>query len=182
MAAMALDTVKMSRFTLALDDPGLEREFLDEYADSVRLPLRGVLLLFIVMLLAFAGVDPAGEVGFYQRLVRYTVGGLTAPPTLALTFASARTFRRFWAAMTSVFGALNLATMPVILIVLSLRVHPCDRPPDLSVRGCVSLDGAGPGMEGTVAVGTKPGLQAEHGTPTRWKSIHPRCSQYESFR
>jgi hypothetical protein len=113
---------RSTRFTLAFDDASPERDFLDQYADSVRLQVRGALIVVIVILLALAGVDPPGDVGFYQRIVRYAVGALTVLPMLALTFAPPQTFRRAWAATTAIVAAVNMATMPAILIILSLRV------------------------------------------------------------
>jgi hypothetical protein len=120
--AMSFDTVQMNRFTLAFDDAALEREFLDEYADSTRLQMRGVCLVVGAMLLAFAAIDPPGPIGFYTGVLRYSVAGPTLLPALALTFAPAKLFRRFWAVLYAAFAALNLAVVPALLVLIPLRV------------------------------------------------------------
>ena len=112
----------MSPITLAFEDAAIERQFLDDYADSVRLQVRGIWIMAILVLLAFAGVDPPGDVGFYTRVVRYGFGLPITLFGLAVSFAPMKTFRRVWAATMCVSGFAGLGLIPVIPCVLALTV------------------------------------------------------------
>jgi class 3 adenylate cyclase len=99
---MALDTVRMNRFTLAFDDARLEREFLDDYADSVRLQVRAVWLMALVFLPLCNALDAADATRFYVRVVRFSIAFPAEVLALAVTWAAPGMFRRSWAVANGV--------------------------------------------------------------------------------
>jgi class 3 adenylate cyclase len=119
---MIPDDVRMNRLTLEFEDPHLERQFLDAYADGVRVQVRGTWIAAIVVLLAFTGLEPAGEVGFYLRAVRCGLGIPAALLQIGITFTSPKTFRRVWAATNCAAAGAILSTVPLCTFVASARV------------------------------------------------------------
>jgi hypothetical protein len=98
-AAMALDAVKMNRFTLAFDDAGLEREFLDEYADSMRMQMRYLLLVVAVLLPMMSFLDPPDARAPLAQVLRLALGlpvalvGLGQPRSGRTSLEEARALR-----------------------------------------------------------------------------------------
>jgi len=148
---MGLDTVKMNRFTLAFDDAGLEREFLDEYADSVRMQVRVLWGLVVVCSLAVLPLDVRAHVPMLARVVRY---GIMLPVTLlglGITFASAKTFRRAYvpATVMAVCGLLANAPLQVAAVMFAARGEL-----ELSVTPAYALGAQMVTILGTLTVST----------------------------
>ena len=137
---MALDTVKMNRFTLAFDDPGLEREFLDEYADSVRIQIRLVWSVGAGLTLAAALMAPPTRFGLISTVVQLGMIGPAIVLGVGATFLPKAQFRRFGPAASGVAGAIIQGLCPVILMAVD-RLAPLwahDSDPTTALSALVS--------------------------------------------
>ena len=103
----------MNRFTLAFDDARLEREFLDEYADSARGQVRAMWIVAIMATAVVSVLDPDDERAFVARVVRCGLALPAAMLIIGLTYAPLATFRRTWAAAHNAAGCVVLAIPPL---------------------------------------------------------------------
>jgi hypothetical protein len=114
---MTLDTVKMHRATLAFDDVRLEREFLDEYADSVRLQMRYLCLAGVVVVFALNALDAPGDLGSCFRFVRNVMDIPAFAVGIGVSFQPPRLFRRLYAFVYGIAGWVLVAVSPVTVFV-----------------------------------------------------------------
>jgi class 3 adenylate cyclase len=119
---MTPDTAKMNRFTLAFDDAGLEREFLDASVETTRRLMRAVWLVVFVAVPAVGLVDANTQVGREIQITRLAICEPAVLIGLATTFLPPTTFRRVGSFANGLSVSMFLALVP--LQNLTLEVWP----------------------------------------------------------
>jgi class 3 adenylate cyclase len=115
---MTLASVRMNRVTLAFDDAEFERDFRDEYTDSVRLQVRRAYVAGIIGLAAIAIADLDTPVAHIARLIRYGFVFPAMLPALLATFTSTATFRRVGPALIDVGCVAILTANPALNVAI----------------------------------------------------------------
>ena len=128
-----LDTVRMNRLTLAFDDAGLEREFLDGHADAARSQLRVTYLVVGVGFASLLLTDASTHVPPMAVAVRNFIAFPALGIGLASTFLSRRAFRRVYVAVTAVALSAILFQIPLQFVALMLWDPGWTRTIDLHV-------------------------------------------------
>jgi len=153
-APMGLDTVKMNRFTLAFDDAGLEREFLDGHADAARTQLRVTWLVVGVGFASLLLTDASAHVPPMSSAVRNLIAFPALGIGLASTFLSVGAFRRVYVAVTSVALSAILFQIPLQIVAMMLWVPNWTTTVDLEVAPGYGMTGQMLTILGALTVAT----------------------------